>query len=258
MTSPLIILVASAVITGAFGSLFILLAIAVDTWQEVYYDTSVFSPYTNDNTTSIHITLASSSSSYITYREEQSDGTWIPYYLYNTYSGVWRVCDTLSDAARSELAALGRTKNECYNFVSEYDEESSSLPENGKSIARLQNSAASCFIVSIIDLVAAAGVGVIALTQKQVAACMVTGVLYCMAGLFTVFGLAIFHTKHYYETYMCHALETIPSVACTARVVQINWASPLAWVGVVICVIATVLWLFLTRAIRVIKAKTML
>ena len=46
----------------------------------------------------------------------------------------------------------------------------------------MQNSAASCFIVSLIDLAAAAGVGTFAIIQKQVSACMVTGVLYCMAG----------------------------------------------------------------------------
>ena len=46
----------------------------------------------------------------------------------------------------------------------------------------MQNSAASCFIVSLIDLAAAAGVGTLAIVQKQVSACMVTGVLYCMAG----------------------------------------------------------------------------
>ena len=36
------------------------------------------------------------------------------------------------------------------------------------------------------------------------------------------------------------------------------WAVPVAWVGVVICSAASFLWLFLTRALRVIKAKTMI
>ena len=49
-------------------------------------------------------------------------------------------------------------------------------------IPGMQNSAASCFIVSLIDLAAAAAVGTFAIIQKQVSACMVTGVLYCMAG----------------------------------------------------------------------------
>ena len=52
-------------------------------------------------------------------------------------------------------------------------------------ISGMQNSAASCFIVSLIDLAAAAVVGTFAIIQKQVSACMVTGVLYCMAGRYT-------------------------------------------------------------------------
>ncbi len=52
-------------------------------------------------------------------------------------------------------------------------------------ISGMQNSAASCFIVSIIDVAAAAIVGMFAVFQKQVSACMVTGVLYCMAGRYT-------------------------------------------------------------------------
>lgn len=95
MTSPLIILVASAVITGAFGSLFVLLAIAVDAWQVVYYDTSAFSPYTSNSSSTVQVTLPASSSSYITLRENEN-GVWTPHYLTETYSGVWRVCDTLS------------------------------------------------------------------------------------------------------------------------------------------------------------------
>lgn len=51
----------------------------------------------------------------------------------------------------------------------------------------MQNSAASCFIVSLIDLAAAAIVGTFAIIQKQVSACMVTGVLYCMAGVYLQF-----------------------------------------------------------------------
>lgn len=62
----------------------------------------------------------------------------------------------------------------------------------------LQNSGASCFIVCIIDLVAALGVGVISLINKHVTACMVTGVLYCMASQYpmkmkTSLSLSLYH-----------------------------------------------------------------
>ena len=81
-----------------------------------------------------------------------------------------------------------------------------------------------------------------------------------LSGLFSVFGLTIFHTKMYYEKYQCYSfdIERLPSIACDAREVSIGWAIPLSWVGVVICVIAFGLWIFVTRAFRVIKSKTMI
>ena len=83
-------------------------------------------------------------------------------------------------------------------------------------------------------------------------------VILAILGLFTVFGLAIFHVKHHYELYYCQSLYPIPKNACDFRTVTIMWAVPVAWVGVVICSAASFLWLFLTRALRVIKAKTMI
>ena len=74
-----------------------------------------------------------------------------------------------------------------------------------------------------------------------------------------MFGLVIFHVKHYYERYNCQNLYPIPPTVCAStRSVKVLWAVPIAWVGVVICLVASVLWLLLTRALRVIKAKTML
>lgn len=81
---------------------------------------------------------------------------------------------------------------------------------------------------------------------------------FVILGLFTVFGLAIFHVKHHYELYYCQSLYPIPKSACDTRTVTILWAVPVAWVGVIICSVASILWLFLTRALRVIKAKTMI
>ncbi|KAK7502491.1 hypothetical protein BaRGS_00006444, partial [Batillaria attramentaria] len=157
---------------------------------------------------------------------------------------------------------LGRTvtENQCFVFVTDYDEESDIMTNNnkGKQIARLHNSAASCYIVVIIDLCSAVVVGLIGILKKQVASCMVTGVLYCMAALFGVFGLAMFHTKHYYEQYECYSLDTLPDALCSARNVELLYAVPLAWVGVMLCVLACMLWLVFARALRVIMSKTML
>ncbi|ESO87435.1 hypothetical protein LOTGIDRAFT_127897, partial [Lottia gigantea] len=122
----------------------------------------------------------------------------------------------------------------------------------------LQNSAASCYIVVIIDLISAAVVGLIGLIKKQVASCMVTGVLYCMAALFGIFGLSMFHAKDYYEKNFCYSLNEVPNAVCYARDVTLEWGLVVAWFGVVFCAIACTLWLIVARALRVIKAKTML
>ena len=46
----------------------------------------------------------------------------------------------------------------------------------------MQNSAASCFIVTLLCLFTAVITGAIGLLVKQVSACMVTGVMYIVAG----------------------------------------------------------------------------
>ena len=54
-------------------------------------------------------------------------------------------------------------------------------------ISGMQNSAASCIIVSILCLLTAAIIGAISIWQKQVSACMVTGVMYVVSGNENVF-----------------------------------------------------------------------
>lgn len=257
MTSPLLILICCAVSVGVLGSFILFLAFGVDKWEELAYDADKLSKYVGA-TSNIQVVLPTQDNWYIEYRV-QSGSVWTTYYLYKEYNDVWKQCDELSDSARNYLAKQNTTKKKCYYFVVEYDEETSfDLTADGKAIARLQNSEASCFIVCIIDLIVAAGIGIFAIITKQVTAFMVTGVLYSMAGLFTIFGLAIFHTKNYYESVECDTLRYYPSTTCEARTITILWPAPLAWVGVVVCFVACFLWLFLMRALRVIKAKTML
>lgn len=271
MTSPLIIVVIGAIVAGAIGSLFIIIALAVDSWEYVSFNYGELSKYPSGtgNTSSEYLyTPASSATDYSVLVHNvtvANNGTLSSnmksYYLYSTYNGVWRMCDTLSDSARQRLSNVKQTTvNKCYTFVSDYNEEIDNLPDWMVTIGRMQNSAASCFIVGLIDLAAAAIVGTFAILQKQVSACMVTGVLYCTAGLFSVFGLTIFHTKIYYEKYQCYIFdeEQLPSAACEARQVDLGWAIPLAWVGVIVCVFAFALWIFVARAFRLIKSKTMI
>ncbi|XP_052784288.1 uncharacterized protein LOC128220072 [Mya arenaria] len=275
MTSPLILVVCGAVLAGVLGSLFITISLSVDSWETITYDQDSLSTYLNANASSEYsCTLATSDTDFSVMEQTQkvisSNGTQTSqvykFYLFNTYSGVWRMCDALSDESRQRLRTLTQNDvNRCFTFVTQYDEETSELPDMMKSIGRMQNSAASCFIVSVIDLVAAAAVGTFAIIQKQVSACMVTGVLYCMAGLFSIFGLTIFHTKMYYEMYQCYNFEIdlndlseLPDPACAARIVSIGWAIPLSWVGVIMSLTAFGLWIFVTRAFRLIKSKTLI
>lgn len=267
MTSPLILLVLGAVTSGVVGSLFIIISLAVDNWEEVTFDTDILSKYQTNNS-EYYCVVATSPNSYSLLRHNKTEvkngnvtSSFEYYYLFSSFSGVWRMCDNLSASSRQQLEAAKQMKvNRCYTFVTDYDEENDNLPDMMKSIGRMQNSAASCFIVSLIDLAAAAIVGTFAIIQKQVSACMVTGVLYCMAGLFSVFGLTIFHTKMYYEKYQCYSFEEneLPAAACEARHVDLDWAIPLAWVGVIVCVFASGMWIFVTRAFRLIKSKTMI
>ena len=73
-----------------------------------------------------------------------------------------------------------------------------------------------------------------------------------------MFGLAMFHTKHYYQSYECKSLDRLPEAICPAQQVALLWGAPLAWGGVLLCLLATALWLVFARALRVIMAKTML
>lgn len=77
------------------------------------------------------------------------------------------------------------------------------------------------------------------------------------AGVFVFFGLVIFHLKHHYEHYYCHALYDIPDSVCPVRDVSVGWPAPLAWFSLILLVVDSIFWVFLTQALRIIKTKTM-
>ncbi|KAK6169021.1 hypothetical protein SNE40_020151 [Patella caerulea] len=260
MASPLIILFINAGILGVLASVFVVLAISVNSWQKYEYMEDKLAEI---NRTENHLFMKNISANNFFLQVEDSSTSGLNtskyYYLYIEFTGLWRICNTLTEDERDIIPRSSLISNrECFTFVTDFDESSVAYSSQAKQIARLQNSAASCYIVVIIDLISAAVVGLIGITQKQVASCMVTGVLYCMAALFGVFGLSMFHTKDYYEKFNCYSLTEIPTAVCSARVVTIEWAIPVAWCGVLFCVLACTLWLIVARALRVIKAKTML
>lgn len=105
MTSPLILLVCGAVLSGVLGSLFIIVSLSVDYWEIFTYDSSVLSRYSTVNASSeYYCTLAASHTDYSTLEhtvtQVDSNGTKTsqvtPYYLFESFSGVWRICDLLS------------------------------------------------------------------------------------------------------------------------------------------------------------------
>lgn len=60
----------------------------------------------------------------------------------NAFMSYWDSCtchfNCFSDTARNEMTTLGgEYREKCYNFVSEYDEESSTLQSDGKSVASM-------------------------------------------------------------------------------------------------------------------------
>lgn len=88
MPSPLVILASLSVVVGILGSVFIFLAISVDSWEEID-----FSAFDMTNSSTLEITPATSRSDVTVYKELAS-GT--NYFLYYQYGGPWKLCDLLT------------------------------------------------------------------------------------------------------------------------------------------------------------------
>ena len=104
MASPLVILVSSAVGAGTVGSLFIIIALAVDSWEYISFENSALAQYSGVNDSSEYfVTLAPSDTDFATLVKSEmvfTNGTATTqkkyYYLFSSYTGVWRICDKLS------------------------------------------------------------------------------------------------------------------------------------------------------------------
>lgn len=252
MPAPYAILEAGTVLVGLVASLFLIIVFSVDTWEEANYS------FTAANNSYRMVTVASSDSDLNVYsiRGALVD-PWTTYYFYHQYWGLWKLCDVLTDTARATLTAAGLDRKECFNFLSDYDEESMVVSTNTKSFMGLHNSTVVCFMVTIIDLIVANFLAILGTYRKMVPVCMVAGALYCIACVFVFFGLVIFHLKHHYEHYYCHALYDIPDSVCPVRDVSVGWPAPLAWFSLILLVADSIFWVFLTQALRIIKTKTM-
>jgi len=122
----------------------------------------------------------------------------------------------------------------------------------------MQNLAIACALVCLILLGAAIVVGLFGLLRKQISAILVTGVIYFLAALFALFTITIVHMKHR------HRRDTDPldiwtrltpdlkraSEFKSARVIEDGWSLPLAWGGSFVCILASVMWIFLSKLMR--------
>ncbi|XP_062594362.1 uncharacterized protein LOC134255828 [Saccostrea cucullata] len=264
MPAPYAILEAATALVGLVGSLFMVLVISVDSWEEADFSLNAV------NNSYLQVTVAASNSELSIYssRDLLTD-PWTTYYYYYQYWGLWKICDLLTDTARATMQSTGKQvrgkllyifvndRKQCFNFLTDYDEESRTVSANTKSFMGLHNSTVVCFMVTIIDLIVANFLAALGIYKKHVPVCMVAGALYCIASVFIFFGLVIFHVNHHYEQYYCQALYDIQDHICSSRSVSIGWPVPVAWFGLILCAMDSVLWVFLTQAMRIIKTKTM-
>ncbi|KAK2182040.1 hypothetical protein NP493_369g02031 [Ridgeia piscesae] len=147
----------------------------------------------------------------------------------------------------------------CFRYIPDYAVIRQQLHDKGVSLVRMQNSAASCNIVSVMCLFAAAVIGSVGVWRKQVAAFMVTGVMYIVSGVFGSFSLIIIMTKVTYMATECYSLDPLDNdLICQSRTVSTGWSILTAWAAFGVFLVAFAGWLFLARILRIEKAKSMI
>lgn len=91
MPAPYAILEAGTVLVGLVASIFMIVVISVDTWEEANYS------FTAANNSYRQVTVAASDSELTVYsiRGSLAD-PWVTYYFYHQYWGLWKLCDVLT------------------------------------------------------------------------------------------------------------------------------------------------------------------
>ncbi|XP_014791028.1 uncharacterized protein LOC106884260 isoform X1 [Octopus bimaculoides] len=263
MANPLFLVSVTSVVLGGVASLFMMIPLGSNFWEYYSYDEQALNTFNNSRSDIFNVVLVNPNESAKIYRvdfkPDKNNRSNTPAYLFSQYSGLIRICSQVSAETKAKCNHLpDMWKNPCYNFVTEYDEETSTLNAKGNILAKMQTSAASCLIVSTIDLMTASALGIIAVFKKQVALVMVTGTLYMMAGIFGVFTLVITYTKRTYEIEDCFYFVTLPPQLCHTRQITYGYPITLMWIGVFFCVATCAIWIFLARALTVIKSKVMM
>lgn len=123
----------------------------------------------------------------------------------------------------------------------------------------MQNLGIACAMVCLILLGSAILVGLFGIFRIQISAVLVTGVIYVLAALFAIFTLAIVHVKHRNRADDYEPLDVwtklIPDLEKSedfrkARNVSLGWSLQLAWAGVGVCVLASVMWMSVSKMMR--------
>ncbi|KAK7502488.1 hypothetical protein BaRGS_00006441 [Batillaria attramentaria] len=102
MPSPLLLLVASAVLLGGLATLIVVVAISVDAWQEIDFDEAKL----REINASTNINLESLSSTTQFYKVvlkihgSSANVTEEVYWVHSSTNGLWRTCDHLTGKKR--------------------------------------------------------------------------------------------------------------------------------------------------------------
>lgn len=125
----------------------------------------------------------------------------------------------------------------------------------------MQNLTISCSLVCLIILGTAALLGAFGIYQRQISAILITGVMYLLAALFALFTLMIIHFKrHQNDVEFEGTLEGFVSEKgnirlahrfLEARFFVSSWSFDLALGGIVLCGITYVLWIWLSKIVRI-------
>ncbi|KAL7033558.1 hypothetical protein ACKWTF_007639 [Chironomus riparius] len=209
------------------------------------------------------------------------------------HGGIWSLCFNLKEEEIVRLRPKGFPNvNLCFNYLTQNSENTKNddlkLPdwqhvESQTSLQphlRMQNLSISCALVCLIILGSAALIGAFGVCQRQISAILVTGVMYLLAGifslnfleyqiliayfllaLFALFTLMIIHFKRQkgksldsdYDGTVEGVQSQEPAFAQNllgARIFTTSWSLDLGWGGVVLCALASFLWIFLSKLMR--------
>ncbi|KAL7033551.1 hypothetical protein ACKWTF_007639 [Chironomus riparius] len=195
-------------------------------------------------------------------------------FFVSMHGGIWSLCFNLKEEEIVRLRPKGFPNvNLCFNYLTQNSENTKNddlkLPdwqhvESQTSLQphlRMQNLSISCALVCLIILGSAALIGAFGVCQRQISAILVTGVMYLLAALFALFTLMIIHFKRQkgksldsdYDGTVEGVQSQEPAFAQNllgARIFTTSWSLDLGWGGVVLCALASFLWIFLSKLMR--------